>query len=177
MSEKATEDEERAALQHWHYGVSSNNYLKLSLWVGNDCLLKKLGSMEYVRFCYIRLYITHLNTRALYPDSCLYIVPKSHKTPRTEDQRSHSNGMAPPTDPSAMPGAIRLTLQRKNVWVRHKLRLPNTIYVQRENLFSTIPTYCTAEPIARLSAAQRCMLLWGMSEVDPRELGTFFNMA
>ncbi|KAF9467628.1 hypothetical protein BDZ94DRAFT_1185367 [Collybia nuda] len=73
VSEKATEEEEREALQHWHYGIQWNT--------------------------------------ALYQDSCLYIVPKSHKNPRTEEQRSHSNGMAPPNDPSSMPGAIRLTLQ------------------------------------------------------------------
>jgi hypothetical protein len=53
-----------------------------------------------------------LGIRALYPDSCLYLVPMSHKNPRTEEQHNHSNTMEPPTDPFVMPGSIRLTLQR-----------------------------------------------------------------
>ncbi|KAF5375833.1 hypothetical protein D9615_008237 [Tricholomella constricta] len=48
---------------------------------------------------------------ALYLDSCLYIVPGSHMTPRTPEQRKHSETMEPPTDPHAMPGSLRLTLE------------------------------------------------------------------
>ncbi|THU87865.1 hypothetical protein K435DRAFT_680977 [Dendrothele bispora CBS 962.96] len=48
---------------------------------------------------------------ALYEDSCLYIVPGSHKHPRTEDQRALSMTMEPPANPLDMPGAIRLTLK------------------------------------------------------------------
>ncbi|KAF8451938.1 hypothetical protein L210DRAFT_3499099 [Boletus edulis BED1] len=50
---------------------------------------------------------------ALYEDACLYLVPKSHKVPRTDEQRVHSTTLEPPRDPLAMPGAIRLVLQRK----------------------------------------------------------------
>jgi len=48
---------------------------------------------------------------ALYTDSCLYIVPKSHKMPRTEAQRALSMMLEPPKDPRDMPGAIQVTLQ------------------------------------------------------------------
>ncbi|KAH7916096.1 hypothetical protein BJ138DRAFT_1140184 [Hygrophoropsis aurantiaca] len=48
---------------------------------------------------------------ALYTDSCLYVVPKSHKTPRSDGQRVHSMTQAPPKDPLDMPGAIQVTLQ------------------------------------------------------------------
>ncbi|KAG6917411.1 hypothetical protein DXG01_002680 [Tephrocybe rancida] len=49
---------------------------------------------------------------ALYRDSCLYVVPGSHLTPRTPEQRRHSETMEPPTNPLDMPAAVRLTLQR-----------------------------------------------------------------
>lgn len=48
---------------------------------------------------------------ALYEDSCLYLVPKTHKVPRTELQRAHSMTQAPPENPLDMPGAIQITLQ------------------------------------------------------------------
>ncbi|KAF8135601.1 hypothetical protein EV363DRAFT_1321015 [Boletus edulis] len=48
---------------------------------------------------------------ALYEDACLYLVPKSHKVPRTDEQRAHSTTLEPPRDPLAMPGAIRPVLQ------------------------------------------------------------------
>ncbi|KAI0631664.1 hypothetical protein C8Q77DRAFT_1128190 [Trametes polyzona] len=47
---------------------------------------------------------------ALREDSCLFVVPGSHKEPRTPAQRAHSSTLDPPTDPLAMPGAIRVTL-------------------------------------------------------------------
>lgn len=49
---------------------------------------------------------------ALYRDSCLYIVPGSHRVPRTVEQRKHSETMEPPRDPLDMPGVVQLTLQR-----------------------------------------------------------------
>jgi len=49
---------------------------------------------------------------ALYLDSCLYIVPGTHLTPRTHDQREFSAGQTL-DNPLDMPGAIRLTLQRE----------------------------------------------------------------
>ncbi|KAJ7933858.1 hypothetical protein B0H13DRAFT_1952286 [Mycena leptocephala] len=48
---------------------------------------------------------------ALYADSCLFVVPGSHKVPRTPEQRLHSTGQDAPADPLDMPGAIRVSLQ------------------------------------------------------------------
>ncbi|KAF5378909.1 hypothetical protein D9757_008706 [Collybiopsis confluens] len=48
---------------------------------------------------------------ALYEDSCLYIVPGSHKVPRTPEQRVHSCTMDAPKNPMDMPGAVMLTLK------------------------------------------------------------------
>ncbi|KZP16317.1 hypothetical protein FIBSPDRAFT_794588 [Athelia psychrophila] len=48
---------------------------------------------------------------ALYTDSCLFIVPKSHKIPRTAEQRSLSMTSEPPSNPLDMPGAFRVTLK------------------------------------------------------------------
>ncbi|KAF9560442.1 hypothetical protein CPC08DRAFT_804653 [Agrocybe pediades] len=47
---------------------------------------------------------------ALYIDSCLYVVPGSHKIPRTDEQRVNSSGQVP-ENPLDMPGSIRVTLQ------------------------------------------------------------------
>ncbi|TRM66721.1 hypothetical protein BD626DRAFT_163305 [Schizophyllum amplum] len=47
---------------------------------------------------------------ALYRDSCLYVVPGSHRVLRTPEQRAHSTDIAPPENPMDMPGAIRVTL-------------------------------------------------------------------
>ncbi|KAJ7354609.1 hypothetical protein DFH08DRAFT_855425 [Mycena albidolilacea] len=48
---------------------------------------------------------------ALYEDSCLFVVPGSHKVPRTPEQRIHSEGPDAPADPLDMPGAIRVSLR------------------------------------------------------------------
>ncbi|KAJ7141204.1 hypothetical protein C8R44DRAFT_762930 [Mycena epipterygia] len=48
---------------------------------------------------------------ALYEDACLFVVPGSHKAPRTPEQRVHSEGPAAPVDPLDMPGAIQVVLQ------------------------------------------------------------------
>ncbi|CCM00198.1 uncharacterized protein FIBRA_02226 [Fibroporia radiculosa] len=48
---------------------------------------------------------------ALYKDSCLYVVPGSHKVPRTPEQRAHSSTLDPPDNPLDMPGAIQVALQ------------------------------------------------------------------
>ncbi|KAI0776945.1 hypothetical protein BD413DRAFT_610523 [Trametes elegans] len=53
---------------------------------------------------------TQWNT-ALRKDSCLYVVPGSHKAPRTSAQRAQSSTLDPPKDPLAMPGAIQVTLE------------------------------------------------------------------
>jgi len=47
---------------------------------------------------------------ALYEDDCLYVVPGSHKVPRTPEQRVHSSSPDPPKNPLDMPGSIRVTL-------------------------------------------------------------------
>ncbi|KAJ3509579.1 hypothetical protein NLJ89_g5148 [Agrocybe chaxingu] len=47
---------------------------------------------------------------ALYPDSCLYVVPGSHKIPRTPEQRRLSSGQIP-EQPLDMPGAIQVSLK------------------------------------------------------------------
>ncbi|KAF8151757.1 hypothetical protein B0H34DRAFT_664477 [Crassisporium funariophilum] len=47
---------------------------------------------------------------ALYLDSCLYIVPGSHKSPRTLEQRNLSAGQTP-NNPLEMPGALKVVLQ------------------------------------------------------------------
>ncbi|KAF9446655.1 hypothetical protein P691DRAFT_732842 [Macrolepiota fuliginosa MF-IS2] len=73
VGEKATEEEERSALQLWHHGVQWN--------------------------------------AALYTDSCLFIIPRSHKNVRTPEQRQLSETLEPPKNPMDMPGAIQLTLQ------------------------------------------------------------------
>ncbi|PCH34658.1 hypothetical protein WOLCODRAFT_139489 [Wolfiporia cocos MD-104 SS10] len=73
VREDASEEEERAALAVWHYGVQWNT--------------------------------------ALYEDSCLYVVPGSHKAPRTPEQRAHSSTPDPPADPMDMPGAVHVTLK------------------------------------------------------------------
>lgn len=48
---------------------------------------------------------------ALYTDSCLYVVPGSHKLPRSPEQRAHSSTMEAPADPLDMPGAVQVVLQ------------------------------------------------------------------
>ncbi|KAF7322076.1 hypothetical protein MKEN_00730700 [Mycena kentingensis (nom. inval.)] len=48
---------------------------------------------------------------ALYTDACLYVVPGSHKVPRSTDQRKLSRGMEAPENPLDMPGSIQVVLQ------------------------------------------------------------------
>ncbi|GJJ14264.1 hypothetical protein Clacol_008528 [Clathrus columnatus] len=48
---------------------------------------------------------------ALYDDSCLYIVPRSHKIIRSPEQRVHSSTMEAPQDPFDMPGAMQVHLK------------------------------------------------------------------
>ncbi|KAI6108697.1 hypothetical protein EDD16DRAFT_1618420 [Pisolithus croceorrhizus] len=48
---------------------------------------------------------------ALYEDSCLYIVPGSHRVPRTAEQRTLSITQDPPKNPLDMPGAVQVTLR------------------------------------------------------------------
>ncbi|KAH9946603.1 hypothetical protein B0H21DRAFT_399232 [Amylocystis lapponica] len=48
---------------------------------------------------------------ALYRDSCLYVVPGSHRNPRSPGQRAHSSTLDAPKNPMDMPGAIQVVLQ------------------------------------------------------------------
>lgn len=65
--------------------------------------------------------------RPLYEDNCLFVVPGSHKTPRTPEQRVHSSTMSPPVNPLDMPGAVCVKLKRK--------------YTQGRNLSETLNTH------------------------------------
>ncbi|VDC04520.1 unnamed protein product [Peniophora sp. CBMAI 1063] len=47
---------------------------------------------------------------ALYTDTSLFVVPGTHKVPRTPAQREQSCTTEPPEDPMTMPGAIQVTL-------------------------------------------------------------------
>ncbi|KAI6001820.1 hypothetical protein EDD15DRAFT_2227674 [Pisolithus albus] len=48
---------------------------------------------------------------ALYEDCCLYVVPGSHRVPRTAEQRTLSITQDPPKNPLDMPGAIQVILR------------------------------------------------------------------
>lgn len=49
--------------------------------------------------------------RALYDDSCLFVVPKTHNQPRTIEQRALSSTLDPPRDPLEMPGVKQVHLK------------------------------------------------------------------
>jgi len=58
--------------------------------------------------------VTHYGIQwntALYDDECLYVVPGSHKTVRTPEQRQHSIGSEAPKNPLDMPGSIQVRLK------------------------------------------------------------------
>lgn len=60
------------------------------------------------------LQISHFGIQwntALFDDSCLYIVPKSHKTVRTPEQRAQSSTMDAPADPLTMPSVKQVHLK------------------------------------------------------------------
>jgi len=48
---------------------------------------------------------------ALYEDSCLYIVPGSHRRPRDEAQWALSSTSEPPDNPLDMPGSLQVILK------------------------------------------------------------------
>ncbi|THH05551.1 hypothetical protein EW145_g4714 [Phellinidium pouzarii] len=48
---------------------------------------------------------------ALYEDSCLFVVPGSHITPRTLEQCAHSESLDAPKDPMEMPGVLKVILK------------------------------------------------------------------
>ena len=95
-----------------------------------------------IRKCRIAL-CTHLPTAnhclhyarvcsALRKDTCLYIVPGSHKVPRTPAQRSQSSTLDAPANPLDMPDAIRVTLQPGETVFYNNNILHCAAYVQHE---------------------------------------------
>ena len=85
--------------------------------------------MEYVSF--LQLYrhrqlrlipsVQYVIHSALYEDTCLFVVPMSHRVPRTPEQRIRSNGAGALSgedvkgfDPTQMPGALRCILKRES---------------------------------------------------------------
>jgi hypothetical protein len=79
----------------------------------DDCFVT--GPVEYVSM--LPAYPTHgdgwsMAHSALLEDSSLYVVPGSHRVPRTAAQRAMSSNTIAPADPLAMPGAIGVTLKR-----------------------------------------------------------------
>jgi len=66
------------------------------------------GIREYAACVRIALFMVR---SALLEDSSLYVVPGSHRVPRTAAQRAMSRNTIAPTNPLAMPGAILVTLQ------------------------------------------------------------------
>lgn len=70
--------------------------------------------MEYVFFSssIFKALVDAIRSRALYTDSCLFVVPGSHKVPRTVAQRALSSGQIP-DNPLDMPDSLQVILQRK----------------------------------------------------------------
>ena len=95
---------------------------------------------------------------ALREDSSLYIVPGSHRVPRTAAQRAMSSNSIAPTDPLAMPGAIQVTLKCTSEMIddisAHKSKLTlvagETVFYNNNILHCA--TYSTHRPRATLHA-------------------------
>ena len=96
---------------------------------------------------------------ALHEDSSLYVVPGSHRVPRTLAQRALSSNTIAPTDPLAMPGAIRVILKRTSEIAddisAHKstmtLAAGETVFYNNNILHCA--TYSTHRPRATLHAS------------------------
>jgi len=76
---------------------------------------------------------------ALHEDASLYVVPGSHRVPRTAAQRALSNEPAAPANPLAMPGAIGVNL-----------RMGETVFYNNNILHCA--TYSPIRPRATLHA-------------------------
>ena len=112
---------------------------------------------------------------ALYTDSCLYIVPHSHKTVRTPEQRRLSETLDPPQNPLTMLGAICLTLQRKWGMIHHFQWMLN-LRSQLERLSSIILTFYTVLHTIRRYKERHCMSVLEMSGAVQSELAMYFSM-
>ena len=119
---------------------------------------------------------------ALYEDTCLYLVPGSHKVPRADEQRAHSTTLEPPQDPLAMPGAIRLVLQRKSLFSLFPSFLlltpfnDDAPFLQLAKRCFTTPTCCTARRMTPSSSARRCTRVWATPVAGRRVRGTCCSM-
>ncbi|CEL56662.1 hypothetical protein RSOLAG1IB_07988 [Rhizoctonia solani AG-1 IB] len=74
----------------------------------------------------INFYGVQWNT-ALYDDACLFVVPRSHREPRTPEQRALSLTQEAPKDPMDMPGAICV-----------KLKAGDTVFYQNNILHTAV---------------------------------------
>src|ERR1700734_4115728 len=124
------------------------------------------------RNCTDHSHLRHDTSRALYKDTCLFVVPESHKHPRTPEQRSHSSTLEPPTDPFDMPSATRVTLQgnimnHSTANVDNRADLNFQFFIQPEKPSSTTPTSCTALYTTQRYLEQRCMHVWEIPAADP----------
>jgi len=96
----------------------------------------------------------------LYKDSCLYIVPGSHKCPRTSEQRAHSNTMDPPKNPLDMPGSIQVTLNRmSHIYLLSRPAISFRVILAGETVFynSNILHCATYNPNARRATLHACI--------------------
>ena len=71
------------------------------------------GPMEHVCVISVTFFSSKIyNYRsALYDDACLYVVPRSHRYVRTDEQRALSSTREPPRDPLDMPGVKQIHLK------------------------------------------------------------------
>ncbi|KZT00115.1 uncharacterized protein LAESUDRAFT_804166 [Laetiporus sulphureus 93-53] len=88
---------------------------------------------------------------ALYNDSCLYVVPGSHKVPRTPEQWALSSTLDSPDNPMAMPGAVRVTLQRRFTALKQASAAGETVFYNNNILHCA--TYDPEERRATLHAS------------------------
>ncbi|KAJ1300743.1 hypothetical protein OPQ81_002386 [Rhizoctonia solani] len=75
-----------------------------------DDVPETAGLEEEVAALKTKFYGVQWNT-ALYDDTCLFVVPGSHREPRTPEQRVLSCTQEAPKDPMEMPGAICVKLK------------------------------------------------------------------
>ena len=107
----ATEEEESQALKLWHHGVCSVVHTKELSDIERVYYRCNGTRMLNYLWCWAKMVDIHIS--ALYDDSCLYVVPGTHKQPRTNEQRIQSSTMEAPSDPFDMPGAIPVHLKGK----------------------------------------------------------------
>jgi hypothetical protein len=90
----------------------------------------------------------------------LYVVPGSHRDPRTAAQRALSNDSAAPADQLAMPGAIGVHLRGK-CHVLARGFLSSNSRLQWAKRYTTTTTSFTAPRAARTDHGRHCTRAWG----------------